>query len=389
MFMRNIQAELRKFVAPEFVFGAGARHMAARYAANFGASKVLIVTDPGIIAAGWTKEVTDGMESANIPYHVFSAVTPNPKAEEVMSGAQTYEREGCNMIVVAGGGSAIDCAKSIGIISSNKGHILDYEGVDQVPIPGPPLICVPTTAGSAADVSQFAIITDTDRKVKIAIISKTVVPDVSLIDPLTAITMPPDLTAHTGLDAICHAFEAYVSNANSPVTDLFALEAVRIMASSLIPAIEHPDDLEIRSRTMRASLYAGLAFSNAGLGLVHAMAHSLGGYLDIPHGESNTILISRVIGFNFETAPERYGALGEALGISVNEVNKVVEKAGLLQFFERLRRTLKVDAALGKFGVKKSDIPGLAAQAMKDPCVATNPRRPTQKEIEDIYEQAL
>ncbi len=387
--MEKNQTELRKFVAPEFVFGAGARNMASRYARNFGASKVLIVTDPGIIAAGWTKEVADGMEAANIPYHVFSSVTPNPKAEEVMAGAEVYEQERCNMIVAVGGGSPMDCAKGIGIVSSNKSNILDFEGVDQVPSPGPPLICVPTTAGSAADVSQFAIITDTDRKVKIAIISKTLVPDVSLIDPLTLTTMPRELTAHTGMDALCHAFEAYVSNARSPVTDLFALESVRLMSASLIPAIEHPDELDIRARTMLGSLYAGLAFSNAGLGLVHAMAHSLGGYLDIPHGESNSILISRVVEFNFEAAPERYSAIGEAMRPSTAGMLPSEKKAALLMALESFREILKVDVALGRHGVKRSDISNLAAKAVKDPCIATNPRRPTQKEIEQLYEQAL
>jgi alcohol dehydrogenase class IV len=387
--MNNIQTELRKFVAPEFVFGVGARRMAAQYAINFGASKVLVVTDPGVIAAGWTKEVTDGLKSAKIPYHVFSAVTSNPKAGEVMTGAEEFEREQCNVVISVGGGSPIDCAKGIGIVASNKLHILDFEGVDQIPIPGPPLICIPTTAGSAADVSQFAIITDTVRKAKITIISKTLVPDVSLIDPLTLTTMTHQLTAHTGVDALVHAFEAYVSNANSPVTDLFALEAVRLLSSSLIPSIEHPNDVVIRTRTMLGNIYAGLAFSNAGLGLVHAMSHALGGRLDIAHGESNSALVSRVVEFNFETAAERYAIIGETLGLRMNGLDHAEKKAAFLEGMNKLRKMLNVDLTLGAIGVKPGDIPELAAQAIKDPCVATNPRRPTQKEIEELYEKAI
>jgi alcohol dehydrogenase class IV len=381
--------ELRKFVAPEFIFGIGARRMVARYAKNFGVSKALIVTDPGIIAAGWAKDVTEDLESAEIPYYIFSGVTPNPRAEEVMTGAEVYERERCNAIIAIGGGSPMDCAKGIGIVSSNKTHVLEFEGVDKVPIPGPPLICIPTTAGSSADVSQFAIITDTKRKVKIAIISKTVVPDVSLIDPFTLTTMDRELTAHTGMDAITHAFEAYVSNAASPVTDLFALEAVRLMSSNLIPAVKHPDDLALRSGTMLGSLYAGLAFSNASLGLVHAMAHSVGGYLDTPHGESNAILLSRIVEFNFGSAQERYAALGEALGLSLKGMDPSEKIATLLAALEKLRKTLDVDLPLTRLGVKHSDIAELARKAISDPCVATNPRRPTQKEIEELYEQAL
>jgi alcohol dehydrogenase class IV len=387
--MSDTPKELRKFVAPEFVFGEDARHLAARYASNFGASKVLIVTDPGVMAAGWAEEVAKDLESANIPYHIFYAVTPNPKAEEVMAGAEEYERENCNVIIVVGGGSPMDCAKGIGIVSSNKMHILDFEGVDEVPLPGPPLICIPTTAGSAADISQFAIITDQTRRVKTTIISKTLVPDVSLIDPLTLTTKPRDLTAHTGMDAIAHAFEAYVSNANSPVTDLFALEAVRLMSASLVPALERPLDVELRSATMLGSTYAGLAFSNAGLGLVHAMSHALGGYLDIPHGESNSILLNRVIDFNFGAAPDRYAALGEALGLPMRELNVSERQTALMNAVARLRKTLEIDRSLGRTGVARHDIARLAADAIEDPCVATNPRRPSQKEIEEIYEQAF
>ena len=388
--MMNMSAhELRKFVAPEFVFGEGARHLAARYALNFGASKVLIVSDPGVIAAGWVKEVAQDLEAASIPFHIFSAVTPNPKADEVMAGAGEYERENCTVIIVVGGGSPMDCAKGIGIVSSNKKHILEFEGVDEVHVPGPPLICIPTTGGSAADVSQFAIITDQSRKVKTTIISKALVPDVSLIDPLTLTTKPRALTAHTGMDAIAHAFEAYVSNAHSPVTDLFALEAVRLMSSSLVPLLTRPLDLALRSTTMLASTYAGLAFSNAGLGLVHAMSHALGGYLDIPHGESNAILLNRVIGFNYPAEPERYAALGEALGVPIRELSASEWKAALMEAVDRLGTKLEIDRSLGRTGVERHDIARLAEDAIQDPCVATNPRRPTQREIEEIYEQAL
>jgi alcohol dehydrogenase len=381
--------ELRKFVAPEFLFGADSSKMASRYCRNFGASKVLVVTDPGVIAAGWTKDVTDELTAAGIPYHLFSAVTPNPKAEEVMAGCEEYEKEECDMILAVGGGSPIDCAKGIGIVSSNSGHILDFEGVDKVPTPGPPLVCVPTTAGSAADVSQFAIITDAERRVKITLISKALVPDVSLIDPRTLTTKPRDLTAHTGIDAMTHAFEAFVSNAASPVTDLFALESVRLISANLIQSIEDPNNLAIRSNMMLGSLYAGLAFSNAGLGLVHAMAHSLGAFLGIPHGESNSILIFPVVDFNFNSAPEKYAALGEAMGVRMNGLSPGEKKNALIRSLQNLRKRVDADLALTVVGVKKSDIPELADQAMRDPCVVTNPRRPTRKEIEELYEQAL
>ncbi len=380
------ELNLRKFVAPEFIFGAGARHLVGRYARNFGARKVLVVSDPGVIRAGWTKQVTNSLEAENLPYSVFSQVQPNPRAEEVMAGVRAYHHEGCNVIVVVGGGSPMDCAKGIGIASANKKHVLAFEGVDQVPIPGPPLICIPTTAGTAADVSQFAIITDAEREVKIAIVSKTVVPDVALIDPLTTTTMDAHLTAFTGMDALVHAIEAYGSNANSPITDLHALEAIRLVTGNLRSATKHLEDLDVRRKMMLGSLHAGLAFSNASLGAVHALAHSLGGFLNFPHGEANAILLEHVMAFNFAAAPERYLRIGRAMGL---ELPRGKEKATLLRAIRRLRKDVGVDQTLGEMGLHKDNIPELARKAMQDACIVTNPRRPEQRDIEVIYERAL
>jgi len=196
--MEPNEFELRKFVAPEFIFGIDARKLVGRYARNFGARKVLVVTDSGVMAAGWTDDVLATLKDANLDYAIFSAISSNPKSEEVMEGAELYRKENCNVVVAVGGGSPMDCAKGIGIVSTNRKNVLEFEGVDNVEFPSPPLICVPTTAGSSADVSQFAIITDVRKKNKIAIVSKMVVPDVALIDPVTTTTMPSELTACTG-----------------------------------------------------------------------------------------------------------------------------------------------------------------------------------------------
>lgn len=380
------EQDLRKFVIPEFVFGAGARHLAGRYARNFGARKVFVVSDPGVIKNGWASQVTDSLEAEGLPYTIFSQVTANPKEDEVMAGVQVYQSEGCNVIVAVGGGSPMDCAKGIGIASANKRHIYDFEGADQVPIPGPPLICIPTTAGSSADVSQFAIITNQVRKVKIAIISKTVVPDVALIDPVTTTTMDAELTAFTGMDALVHAIEAYVSNANSPITDLHALEAIRLVTRNLLAVIANPEDIGLRGQMMLGSLHAGLAFSNASLGAVHAMAHSLGGFLDFPHGEANAILLEHVISFNFDAVPERYLCIGQAMGL---EMKPGDEKKILLGAIRHLRQAVGVQHTLGQIGLQQGDIPELAQKAMQDTCMVTNPRRPTQRDIEVIYGNAL
>ncbi|KJR96925.1 MAG: alcohol dehydrogenase [Desulfobulbaceae bacterium BRH_c16a] len=381
--------ELRKFVAPEFIFGPRALQLIGRYLSNFGAKKVLIVTDQGIIDAGWLAELTrlhteEGIESA-----VFSSVSANPRDTEVMEGAEFYHQEHCDVIVALGGGSPMDCAKGIGIVSTNRENILSFEGIDNVAVPGPPLICIPTTAGSSADVSQFAIISDTADRRKIAIVSKTVVPDVALIDPLTTITMSPYLTACTGVDALVHAIEAYVSTANSPILDLHALEAVRLICSNLPKVLDAPDDKILRSNLTLASLQAGLAFSNASLGAVHAMAHSLGGLLDLPHGECNALLLDHVIAYNFPEAVERYARIAQAMGLEIQGKQPAKIKQAILAEIRNLKTQVGIHSSLGQKGATLSDIPHLARKALNDPCMVTNPRIPNQRDIEVIYEEAL
>jgi len=381
--------KLRKFVAPEFLFGPGALDLVSQYARNFGANKVLVVTDSGVISAGWAGKVMEALDSAGIPGVIFSDVTPNPRSEEVMAGVEFYRDQECDVIVAVGGGSPMDCAKGIGIVNTNRKSILEFEGIDNVGKPGPPLICIPTTAGTSADVSQFAIINNLPKRVKMAIISKTVVPDVALIDPATTVTMDLYLTACTGLDALVHAIEAFVSSANSPVTDLHALEAIRIIPSTLLDVIAHPDDVELRAKMMLGSLEAGLAFSNASLGAVHAMAHSLGGFLDLSHGECNSILLDHVIGFNYYAVSERYNKIGEAMGIDLDKMTAEEKRKAILDEIARLKTSVGIVKTLGERGVRKSDISELSKKAMEDPCMVTNPRQPDQRDIEVVYEEAL
>ncbi|GFK94549.1 1,3-propanediol dehydrogenase [Fundidesulfovibrio magnetotacticus] len=380
---------LRKFLAPEFVLGKGAWLLAPRYAENYGVRRPMLVTDSGLIASGWAGKMERALADVGMECVLFQDVTPNPKDHEVMEGARVYAERECDALVALGGGSVLDCAKGIGVVHANGGHILDYEGVDTIPRALPPLLCIPTTSGSSADVSQFAIISDTTRKVKIALVSKMLVPDVSLIDPTPATTMSPALTAETGIDALTHAVEAYVSNASSPVTDLFALESVRLARSSLGLAVREPHNMEARGQMCLASLDAGLAFSNAILGAVHSMAHSLGGSLDLPHGECNAILLGPVIAFNFPSAPQRYREVARAMGCVVDGQPDSRVLAALLDSIRLLRSQTGLTRNLADLGVTRADIPRLASMAMKDPCLLTNPRVPVQADIEAIYEAAL
>ena len=380
--------DLRKFVAPETIFGVGAVDLAGQYASKFGISRPLVVTDPGIVAAGWADRVMRSLEAVGIEGVIFSDITPNPKAEEVMTGVAAYEAGGCDGIVAVGGGSPMDCAKGIGIVVSNGGHILDYEGVDKIIVPMPPLIGIPTTAGTSADISQFAIINDTARKTKIAIISKTIIPDVALIDPQTLTTKSPYLIACTGMDAMVHAIEAFVSSAHSPMTDLHALEAIRLVHGSLLASLRNPDDMELKAKTMLGSMQAGLAFSNASLGAVHAMAHSLGGYKDLPHGECNALLLPHVIDFNFPAAPERFRVIAETMGLDARGMTTSEVRAWLLHSMMDMREAVGIREHLSTRGIRVDDIPVLSGKAVLDPCLATNPKNANKRDIQVIYEEA-
>jgi len=380
-------SELRKFLAPEFIQGPGALALVGRYAMNLGGGRVLVVSDPGVRSAGWTGRVAEALEAVGLDCAIFDEVSPNPRSEECQRGLDCFRDTHANLIVAIGGGSPMDCAKGIAVLAANGGSIRDFEGVDEVLKPGPPLICLPTTAGTAAEVSQFAIISNRDERRKFAIISRKVVPDVALIDPQTLETADAYLRACTGMDALTHAVEALVSNASSPLTDLHALESASLVATHLPPAVDELGAQGPMEQMMHASLLAGLAFSNASLGAIHAMAHSLGGLLDLPHGLCNAILLPHVVAYNYESAPEAYGRLGLRLGLEAAPPDKA--RRALLDTLHALNERVGIRQTLGKLGVSPSDIPALAEKTLRDPCLVTNPRHPDQKEIEGIYAAAL
>lgn len=381
--------ELKKFVVPEFIYGKDARLLAGRYAKNLGARKVLIVTDSGIIEAGWVSELVDNLEASKLKYEIFKDVTPNPRDFEIMAGADIFNKEKCNFIIAIGGGSPMDCAKGIGIVAANSRNILDFEGVDKVTVPGPPLICIPTTSGSSADVSQFAIILDTQKKTKIAIISKAVVPDIALIDPLTLTTMDSYLAACTSMDAMTHAIEAYVSNAQSPISDLHAIEAIYLISKNVINAINNLSDIKLMSKLMLGSLHAGMAFSNASLGAVHAMSHSLGGMLDLPHGECNAILLEHLVKYNFKYSPDRFRKISSAMGLNLSRESDEFVLKSLIEKIALLRSGVGIGNNFKALNIDRNKIQILAENALKDACMITNPIIPSKGDVEVIYEEII
>jgi alcohol dehydrogenase len=381
--------QIRKFVAPEFIFGVSAIDQTIRYVRNLGATKPLVVSDAGVVAAGWTQKITEMLNENDIEYASYNQISPNPRDFEVMAGAQVYLQEKCDMIIAIGGGSVMDTAKALGIVFTNQADVTTFAGVDNVGIPGPPLICIPTTAGTSADVSQFAIINNTAERVKFAIISTAMVPDVALIDPQLSLTMDSYLSACTGMDALVHAMEAFTSTASSYMTDIHALEAIRILRQNLPLMKKTPDDIHVRTLMMQGSLQAGLAFSNASLGAVHSLAHCLGGYLDLPHGECNAILLDHVVEYNYPKASQRYDEIARVMGLDIQGKTESEKAKLLISDIQNLKAQLGIKDTLSQKGLSRSDIALLAKNALNDPCLITNPRTAKQRDLEVIYEEAL
>lgn len=380
---------LVKFHAPEVVFGVGALGEAGYAATRLGARRPFVVTDPGIVEAGWLAELLSQLSEAGLHPVVWTDVTPNPKDHEIRAAYQRYAEAGCDVIVAIGGGSCIDAAKGVAILSGNGGDILDYAGVDQVSKPIPPLLMIPSTSGTGADVSQFCIVSDTDRLVKITIMGRALVPDISVTDPRLLTTMPEALNAATGLDALTHGIEAFVSLAHNPLADGHALNAVALVCGHLRDTMTDPAAIAARSKMAQASLQAGLAFSNAILGATHAMSHQVGGLLDAPHGVVNGVLLPHVIRYNAKASPERFVDLARSAGLAVGEMPGDEAADLLAEHIRKLADDVGVPRGLGELGVSEDDLPRLAHTTLDDACLSTNPRSASESEIEALFRAAL
>ena len=380
---------LAKFHAPEIVFGPHSLGELGHCAGRVGGRRPFLVTDPGLVEAGWVREAVAHLRNAGLRPVVWQDLTPNPKDHEIEAAYQEYAASGSDVIVAVGGGSCIDAAKGVAILSANGGRILGYEGVDQVVNPIPPLVMAPSTSGTGADVSQFCIVTDTVHLTKVTIISRTLVPDISIIDPRLLTTMPDWLNAATGLDALTHAMESFVSRAHNMLTDHHALHAVHLVTRNLLATLLDPAEQDPRMAMAQGALEAGMAFTNAILGATHAMSHQVGGLLDAPHGVINGILLPHVIRFNAEENPSRYMPLAAAAGIETGN-RPADEVAGeLAERVRQLADSVGVPRGLSTLGVGEHNVAHLAQTTLKDACLATNPRDVTQDEIEALFRRAM
>jgi len=380
---------LSKFHAPEIVFGPNSLAEAAHAAVRLGARRPLVVTDPGLTEAGWPSELLAQLRDAGLSPVVWTAVTPNPKDHEIEAGHERYVEAGCDVVLGIGGGSVIDAAKGIALLAANGGRILDYEGIDRIEHPIPPLIMMPSTSGTGADVSQFCIVTDTERHTKITVMGRALVPDVSVIDPRLLVTMPDALNAATGLDALTHGIEAYVSLAHGPLTDHHALQAISLVNGHLARTIYAPRDTGARSFMAQAALEAGLAFTNAILGATHAMSHQVGGMLDLPHGVVNGVLLPHVIRFNGAELPERFVPIAQAMGVHVAGMPPIDAVEAVAEEVRKLGDEVGVPRGLSALGVRAEDIPRLSELTLGDACLTTNPRPTSIGDVETLFKAAL
>lgn len=381
--------QLAKFHAPEIVFGPESLSELGHSAGRLGARRPFLVTDPGVVEAGWVREACEHLRSVGLRPVVFDELTPNPKDFEVQAAYAEYVESGSDVIVAVGGGSCVDAAKGVAILSGNGGHILGYEGVDEVVNPIPPLVMVPSTSGTGADVSQFCVVTDTDRATKITIISRTLVPEISIIDPRLLTTMPEWLNAATGLDALTHAVEAFVSRAHNPLTDHHALHAVALVTGNLLHTLVEPRQTQPRSAMAQGALEAGMAFTNAILGATHAMSHQVGGLLDAPHGVINGVLLPHVIRFNAVADPERYRPLARAAGVDADRVPTDEAAEMLADRIRELADSVGVPRGLRGLGVGEHNVEHLARTTLRDACLATNPREVDQRQVEALFRAAM
>lgn len=380
---------LLKFHAPEIVFGIESMAEAAHAALRLGALRPMLVTDPGLIEAGWVDELVGHLRAEAVDAVVWSGLTPNPKDHEIAAGHAYYREHGCDVLVALGGGSVIDAAKGVAILAANGGDILDYAGVDRAAMPIPPLVVVPTTSGTGADVSQFCIVTDTTRNTKITILGRALVPDITVIDPRVLTTMPEWLNAATGLDALTHGIEAFVSLGHNQLTDHHALRAVVMVTDNLVRTIERPTEMSARVLMAQASLEAGLAFTNAILGAAHAMSHQVGGLLDLPHGVINGVLLPHVIRFNAEADPAPYATIARCLRLADDRVPAAEAAGALADRVQRLAADVGGPRGLRELGVGDEDLPVLAANALQDACITTNPRPADAAQLEAVFRAAM
>ena len=378
---------ISKFAIPEIIFGRGSLDYAGQCARSLGAKKAFVVSDSGIEEAGWLQRLKGILEKEKIRWVYYPGVTSNPRDFQVEQGTELYIKNGADVIIAIGGGSVLDTAKGVAILASNGGAIADYEGANRVSRPLPPMLLITTTAGSGSDISQFCIITDMQRQVKMSIITRTLVPNISIVDPLILRTKPESLIIHSAIDALAHAIEAYMSRIASPFTEMHSLKAVDLILKHLPTAVASRS-LEALEQLSIASVSASMAFSNASLGAEHALAHSLGGQFDMQHGVIHPILLPSFMRFNLpfnaKKRPELCRViLGRRESSDENTAQAGIKK--LEDFFASFNVPLRLGEIIPR--QEQATLAGISRMAVQDACNLTNAKPATWEEFLQIIEE--
>ncbi len=383
---------INRFILNEVsYFGPGARRELPEAIRRIGKTKALIVTDPGLIKFGVAKMVTDVLDEAAIPYEIFSEVKPNPTVSNVQAGLDAYKASGADIIVAIGGGSAIDTAKGIGIVSNNPefADIVSLEGCAPTKHKSVPVIAIPTTAGTAAETTINYVIIDEEKQKKMVCVDPNDIPAVAIVDAELMYSLPKSLTAATGMDALTHAIEGYITKGAWSMSDMFEIEAVRMIARFLPVAVEEPQNAEARNGMAVAQYIAGMAFSNVGLGLVHGMAHPLGSLFDVPHGVANALLLPTVMEFNMEKCLDKYPEIARAMGVDITGMSREEASLAACEAVKALALKVGIPQHMTDLGITEADIPRLAEQAIADVCTPGNPRDVSLEQIEALYRKVL
>lgn len=372
-------------------FGPGARKELPEVLNRLGGKKVFVVTDKGLLKFGVAKMVTDVMDEAGIPYEIFSEVKPNPTVTNVKDGLKAFKESKANVIVAIGGGSAMDTAKGIGIVANNPefGDIVSLEGCAPTKHKSVPIVALPTTAGTAAETTINYVIIDEDKQKKMVCVDPNDIPAVAIIDAELMYSLPKGLTAASGMDALTHAIEGYITKGAWEMSDMFELEAIRMISKYLPVAVEEPTNADARNGMAVAQYIAGMAFSNVGLGLVHGMAHPMGSLFDVPHGVANALLLPTIMEFNMPACLNKYPEIAKAMGIDVSGMTKEQASQAACDAVKDLAIKVGIPQHLSELGITAEDIPALAQQALEDVCTPGNPRDVTLDDIKALYAKVL
>lgn len=378
----------RIYLPPCSLIGPNALNELKEDLRNSSYNQVLFVTDPILVQIGLAAKVETILKEAGLKYLIFDQVKQNPTVANVNDGLKVYQDNNCDAIITLGGGSPQDCGKAIAILATNGGNIEDYEGIHKSAKKSAPLIAINTTAGTASEITINYVITDEKRQVKMVMVDKNCLVDIAVNDPVLMVDMPKGLTAATGMDALTHAVEAYVTAGAFDWSDTLALKAIKLIGESLRDAVNDGQNMEARSKMAWGQFIAGQAFSNCGLGYVHSMAHQLGAVYDLPHGVCNAVLLPYVEEFNAPVCGDKFRDVAEALGVDTTGMSTEEANNAAISAIKKLSADVGIPSGLKELGVKREDFEMMAKKALADVCTGGNPRLVNLEETVEIYEAA-